>query len=355
LICKKTLVLVEELSLFNFKSYSHRDFVFEPGINCIVGENGSGKSNLLDALHVICLTKSGFGASDSEMVRHGEEAFAVRALVKEQKILCSYSAKGKKVVVGDYTCLRLADYVGQNRCVLVCPADQAIVEEGSELRRKFFDMAISQCDSLYLRSLSRYNSLLKQRNALLKSAQETQRLDRALLEAYTLPLAQETQFIREKRATFLEQFCEVFKERHQRIAQHSREADIHYIPDLEGDPIEVFQRNLRLDTSAGRTTQGIHKDEFKFELQGYPIKKFGSQGQIKTFALSLKLALYELYEGAILLLDDIFDKLDDTRIASILGFLAEKSPNQFFLTDARAERSHSLLKQAGLEAHFIEV
>ncbi len=347
---------IEHLYLFNFKSYAEREFYFEPtGINCIVGVNGVGKSNLLDAIHVLCLTKSGFGYSDSDLVRHGQEGFAIKGLINRQKIICSYSPKGKKLMLGDYTLPRLADYIGQNPCVLITPADQALVEEGSEVRRRFFDMAISQRDAAYLNSLTRYNSLLRRRNALLKQYQETSRLDHDLLDSYTLPLAQENENITQKRQTFIADFLPIFQLRHKRIATHSAETHIIYQADITQQAAWVMQQATAADLKAGRTTRGCHRDEYRFILASQEIKRFGSQGQIKTFVLALKLALYEIYPNALLLLDDIFDKLDEHRIAALLGFLAEQQTAQFFLTDARAERSQTLLLRAGLTANFINL
>ncbi len=351
---------VQTLYLHQFKSYENSSFDFAPSVNCIVGPNGAGKSNLLDALHVLCLTKSAFGHSDSDLVRHEQQAFGLKALVNGQIIVLSYHPqKGKKISVGGYTFSRLTDYIGRYPCVAISPQDQQLVEEGSEGRRRFFDMAISQQDNGYLHLLSQCHSLLRQRNALLKSAQGHQ-IDKALLDAYDRPLVQNSLSVVRARASFVERFAPVFESRYQQIAPNSDPALIVYRPDVGDDYATTLHRSLGEDLAAGRTTKGIHRDDYDFMLAGYPVRRFGSQGQIKTFALALKIAYYDLLASAtgqkpLLLLDDIFDKLDEARISALLAFVAGLDGAQSFITDARSERSRLLLSKAGLVAHFIEL
>jgi DNA replication and repair protein RecF len=343
-------MFLENINLFNFKNYQELNLTFSPQINCFVGENGSGKTNLLDAIHYLSLTKSAFSSVDSQNIRHEEAFFMVKGdFFKDEKkhtVQCNLQSGQKKVVKHnkvDYE--KLAEHIGQFPVVMIAPDDTSIIKEGSENRRKFFDGILSQLDRNYLDNLMRYNHVLKQRNSLLKQFAERNYLDKDLLEPYDIQIINLGLKISETRKIYLEQFLPLFVSHYQDLSDHKEKVDLVYESDvLETDFKERFVKNVRKDLALQRTTMGVHKDDFNFVIDGYPLKKFGSQGQQKSFLIALKLTQFDTIHQAkgfkpVLLLDDIFDKLDDKRIDKLMQMVSGHSFGQLFVTDARPERT----------------
>ncbi len=354
------------LSLFNFKNYEEKKFTFSPQINCIVGKNGAGKTNLLDAIHYLCLTKSAFGNIDTQHIKHGEQFFMVQGqFYREQHqflIDCNVQiGKGKIFRCNKKEYEKISQHVGEFPCVLMMPYDTDLIREGSEIRRRFFDNMISQMDLLYLQNLMQYNQLQKQRNATLQLFAQKNLLDKDLLESYNLPLLQLNQKIFKERQQFVNLFVPLLQMAYQQIANSSEVAKLAYETDLQATDFKtLFYSQLQKDLAAQRTTLGIHKDDYLFSLQDLSVAKFGSQGQQKSYVIALRLAQTALIaqqkkQQPLLLLDDIFDKLDDQRIAQLLAQLDNSNCGQVFLTDARPERTKKLLATMQREVKVMEL
>ncbi|MGI9541973.1 MAG: DNA replication/repair protein RecF [Cyclobacteriaceae bacterium] len=357
---------LENLSLVNFKNYAKCDLGFSSQINCFVGPNGSGKTNLLDAIHYLSLTKSAFNTIDQQNIRHGTDYFAVNGTFaldgRSHTIKCSLKTGEKKQFKnGSDRYEKLSQHIGLFPLILITPYDTEIIREGSELRRKFFDNLLAQIDQDYLNQLIEYNHYLRQRNKLLKQFQERNYFDPNLLESYDRNLIGGGQMLSKCRVQLLNDYLPFFKQRYQEISDGNEEVTLTYRSDLlEGNFPELFRSKLQKDMALQRTTMGIHKDDFLFELEGHPIKKLGSQGQQKSFVIALKLAQFELIKKAkgfkpLLLMDDIFDKLDDQRIAKLMDLVAGKAFGQLFVTDARPERTKAIFETVEAEVKLFGV
>jgi len=357
---------LQSLSLHNFKNYADFSALFCPAINCIVGANGVGKTNMLDAIYYLSLSKSAFNSHDLHSIRHGEELFAVIGKFelnsKRHQVLCGVQQGQKKILKLDQAPYqKFTDHIGLFPVVLIAPQDHELITEGSEERRKFFDSIISQIDHAYMLQLIQHNHYLKQRNALLKQAKEKGVWDNDLLATYDallLPLAEQ---IFERRKAFITQLLPTFLARYQYLTEGAEDVQIQYESDLENPQFKTqFADNLRKDFELQRTTLGVHRDDYAFLLGKHALKKFGSQGQQKSFLIALKLAHFAvIYQQKgikpILLLDDVFDKLDDKRIAKLLEMVARQDFGQIILTDARPERSKQILQHITVEKQFIEL
>ncbi|WKV13076.1 DNA replication/repair protein RecF [Marivirga harenae] len=356
---------LQNIRLAQFKNYPQADFSFVDGINCFLGRNGVGKTNLLDAIYYLAFTKSAFNAVDKDNILHEEAFFSIKANFevedKNVEMLCAVRLGEKKMVrwAGkEYD--KLSEHIGKLPLVMIIPQDTDIVREASEMRRKFFDNLLCQLDQEYLKLLVKYNHLLKQRNTLLKSFLERSRFSADQLAPYDelmIPLALS---ISEERNTLMENFLPIFKEFYQELSDGQEEVNINYETRVTNAFETDFRSQQQKDFRQGRTTLGIHKDDYVFLSEGKQVKKFGSQGQQKSFVIALKLAQFELLKAAknqkpLLLLDDIFDKLDDKRIAYLLKMMADGRFGQIFLTDARAERSKDYLKDINTEKKFFEL
>lgn len=353
-------MLLENLVLNQFKNYEFLEADTRANVVCFVGENGSGKTNLLDAIHYLSLTKSAFSGSDQQSMRHGEDFFSVMGQIRREdhlhKVICGLRNGEKKLLTVDNNPYdKISEHVGEFPSVLIAPDDTDLIREGSEERRKFFDNMLSQINKEYLRQLMGYNHVLKQRNALLKQFAESNRIDPVLIEHYDNQLLALGAEIYQRRKHFLEEFRPVFQERYALIADQKEHTDIIFISDFQqADFAKTFRGNLKRDILLQRTTAGIHKDDFEFLIDGLSIKKLGSQGQKKSFIIALKLAQFQIihqHKGykPLLLLDDIFDKLDDKRIKHLMEMVSGQSFGQIFLTDARPERTIGLF--AEINAH----
>ncbi len=355
---------VEKLSLINFKNYSELTVNFSTKINCIVGPNGSGKTNLLDAVHYLSFTKSAFNTIDSQNIRFGENFFSIKGTITKDNshdVVCSLIQGRKKAVLVDKNeHERLSDHIGLFPMVLIAPDDVILIKDSSDIRRKFFDAILSQIDRQYLNQLIQYNRFLKQRNALLKQFAEGLKFDSDLLMPYDKSLIDLSLLIREKRKRFLSDFEKEFISAYRLISGTNERVAVQYNTDVEEHFKAVFNRALKKDLALERTTRGIHRDDFKFLLGDRPIKKFGSQGQQKSFVIALKVGNFQAIDKhlgvkPILLLDDIFDKLDTGRIINILKMVTNDDFGQIIMTDAREERTVSLLKELTLKASFYHV
>lgn len=356
---------LESLRLVNFKNYEAATLAFSAQVNCFLGPNGSGKTNLLDAIYYLAITKSAEQSQDQLCIRHEESFFSVKgqfkAQDKEQEVLCALEkGKKKQIKLDGVPYKKSSEHIGKFPVVLIAPNDTDVIRGASDERRKFFDTILSQTDARYLSNLMTYNHALKQRNSLLKRFADQSTFDPDLLEPYTLKLIELGKYIFEKRQEALAFFKPLLIEHYQEISDDGEEVNIVYQSHFNGDVEMLFKKSLEKDRVLKRTNVGIHKDDFDFEMEGLPIKKFGSQGQQKSFLISLKLANYDYLKeqkGAdpILLLDDIFDKLDDTRIAKLIEMVASDQFGQIFITDARPERSIGFFEELDVESNFYDV
>jgi len=329
-------------------------------INGIVGKNGAGKTNLLDAVYYLCMCKSYFGMPDSAIVRHEQDVFRVEGAFQKADedihIVAKIRTRRKKeLICNDVPYGKLSEHIGLLPVVVIAPDDTRLATEGSEYRRKFLDETLSQLDQIYLRHLIHYNKVLTQRNSALKQMAKTGHFDRDLIETYNAQLAPAATYIHEMRGRFMTDFSPIFKMFYNKISNKSEAVNCTYKSTLhEASLLELLNKNYEKDKILQRTTQGIHRDNLAFIIGEKPVKRFASQGQLKSFILALKLAQYQLIKQRknakpILLLDDIFDKLDATRIESLIKLLASDDFGQVFITDAHEERLKNILAETGIE------
>jgi len=347
---------LSNIQLHNFKNYDELYLDFTTGINCILGKNGFGKTNLLDSIYYLCMTRSHFNSIDQQNIKHSYPYFVIRGeFQKNEKafpVSCHFqTGKKKSLSVNKKEYDKISDHIGLFPCVLIAPNDTDLIREGSEMRRKFFDNMISQIDRNYLHDLQQYNQVLKHRNALLKQLAETQEIDKDLIESYDTNLVKLSEKISKTRLHFLSLFNPFFQKNYNYLTENQEKVALSYSSKVQSKEFEEdFKKAFQKDLILQRTTMGIHKDDYLFSLDEHSIKKFGSQGQQKTFIISLQLAKFQtILEQTsikpILLMDDIFDKLDDHRIQRILSLLEEDIFGQIFISDARPERSEQLLSK----------
>jgi DNA replication and repair protein RecF len=358
-------MILEELSIINYKNLVQAELQFSPKINCFIGNNGMGKTNLLDAVYYLSFCKSYTNPIDSQIIHHNADVCMLqgRFLTEENTREEIYSAirrrqkKQFKRNKKDYE--RLSDHIGLIPLVMISPADNELITGGSDTRRKFLDMAISQFDKEYLRALVRYTKALQQRNVLLKNEEESS--DITLLELWEDQMVEEGCLIHRKRKAFIEEFTPIFNDFYARISQSGETVSFDYISQLnEADFREILGRNRQRDMAFGHTTTGIHRDELEMLLDGYPIKKVGSQGQNKTYFVSLKLAQFHFLQQTghttpILLLDDIFDRLDAHRVEEIVKLVSGSGFGQIFLSDTNRESLDRILVRTHNDAHIYSV
>ena len=347
IFCKKVL---NHLQILNYRNIREASLDFSDKLNCFIGLNGQGKTNLLDAIYLLSFTKSAFSSSDSQNISHGEEMAMVQGTYGEETFTCGLKRgvkksfrRGKK----DYK--RLIDHIGLIPLVMVCPQDNQLVEEGSDERRRFLDVVISQQDKRYLEHLTQYNAILKQRNALLKQLEEQEQPDFSLLEIFDEQLVEPAEYIFAARTQFIGAFLPIFQDVYSSISGNNEQVKLRYISQLQDrDLAESFRRTRQRDLILGWTSQGIHKDELEMLIcdgdTDYPLKRVGSQGQQKTYLLAMKLA-QALYLGRpILLLDDIFDKLDSERVERIVHLVQSDRFGQIFITDTDRQHLTTILQ-----------
>ena len=357
---------LQQLSVINFKNYSETSLTLNKGVNVFTGNNGAGKTNLLDAIHYLALCKSYFNPIDSQQIKQGADFFIVTgSFNKDDKIeavACSVKRNQKKQFKRnkkDYQ--RLADHIGIFPLVMISPYDISIIIEGSEERRKFIDNVISQTDNLYLDQLITYNKVLQNRNALLRQIADTGRYDPGLLEVLNEQLIASGWQIFEKRKAFMEVFTEIFNRHYNFLSDDAERVHLTYESQLlQEDFTVLLKKSVERDRALERTSTGVHKDDLLFLVHGMPIKRFGSQGQQKSFLMALKLAQYSfLYlkknYKPILLLDDIYDKLDDLRIARLMRMVSNNDFGQVIITDTSEHRVKSIFKDMNMKINLIKV
>ncbi|HAA12370.1 MAG TPA: DNA replication and repair protein RecF [Cytophagales bacterium] len=357
---------LRKITVHNFKNYEDASVSFAEGVNALVGPNGSGKTNLLDAVHYLSLTKSALNSVDSQNVRHGESFFMIKGeLVREGKpltVLVQQPTGQKKVIkVNGAPYDKVSDHIGLLPLVLIAPQDTDLIREGSETRRRFVDGLLSQIDRSYLNTLLQYNHVLKQRNALLKQFAERNTFDGDLLAPYTAKLSQLGEPIHTRRKEWVSQFTPRVLAHYAQLADDQEPVALQYdSPWQTGQMETILGKALEKDRILQRCTVGVHRDDFVFQLGEYPLKKFGSQGQQKSFVIALKLAQYELFQEhfgfpPLLLMDDIFDKLDDGRIQRLMSKVSGSGFGQLLVTDARPERTQAIFQEQALTCQMVHV
>jgi len=357
---------LSSLSLLNFKNYEEAEVILAENVNCFVGRNGSGKTNLLDAVHYLSLCRSYLNVIDRQNIRFDQHFFSIQGNWSkgDQQIAihCAVKQGAKKVFKRnkkEYE--KLADHIGQFPVVMISPYDRDLISEGSELRRRWMDGIIAQFDRSYLEALSRYGKVLEQRNALLKNMAEHRLFDRESIEVWNIQLEQLGGIIYEKRNAFIAEFIPVFQERYQFIGHDYEEVSLAYRSQLhEHSFSELIQQFERKDAITGYSNAGIHKDDLVFTIKGHPIKKFGSQGQQKSFVIALRLAQYDwlkhhLGVNPVLLLDDIFDKLDQDRVQRLIDLVSQHYFGQVLVTDTDEYRVRALFEQSGINVKLFRV
>ncbi|HBS86335.1 MAG: DNA recombination protein RecF [Bacteroidetes bacterium GWF2_38_335] len=357
---------LSNLSLINFKNYAQLDLEFCPKINCFVGNNGVGKTNLLDAVYYLSFCKSYFNNVDVQSIRHDEGFFMIQGtFIRDEKtevIYCGIKKGQKKQFKRnkkDYT--KLSDHIGLLPLVMVSPADINLIEEGSEERRKFIDGVISQFDKEYLETLIQYKKVLIQRNTLLKDFAVKKYFDRDSIDIWTDQLIRFGTLIHEKRKLFVEKFIPIFQKYYEFISGGKELVNLIYESQLHNSDFSALMNgSIEKDRVLQYTTVGAHKDDLHLNLGEYPIKRVGSQGQKKTYLLALKMAQFEFIRdivaiNPILLLDDIFDKLDKNRVKQIINMVGEKSFGQIFISDTDIVRTAEILKELDTEFRIFDI
>lgn len=350
-------MFLKTLSLVNYKNFTSAAFDFDSKINCLVGHNGVGKTNVLDSIYHLSFGKSYFNPITSQNINHEAEFFVIDGTLqkndREEHILVSAKRGQKKVIKRNNKAYeKFSEHIGFIPAVIISPGDRDLIIEGSETRRKFMDGVISQSDQEYLNALIQYGKVVAQRNALLKFFAANSKFDRDTLDIYNAQMSALGNLLFEKRKAFLEEFIPIFDKRYAEITNQKEKVAITYKSQLFEKPIsELLEQNLQKDMVLQYTSVGLHKDDLSFEIEKHPIKKFGSQGQQKSFLIALKLAQFDFIKklsksSPLLLLDDIFDKLDEQRVAHIVALVAENELGQIFISDTHPERTEKVVKES---------
>lgn len=340
---------LNHIKLINFRNYSTQEITFGSKFNVFAGLNGMGKTNVLDAIYYLCIGKSYFSSTDKVIVKHDEDFFRLEALLESNTVTDKVIIKApisarKSIEVSGQLIPKLSDHVGKFLCVIVAPSDIHAMLDTSEERRNYINHTISQADKQYLEDLITYNQLLKRRNAVLKTFAEQRTFDPIYLESISRGMAEPASRIYEARLRVLAQMNEIFEGVYYKLSGGAESCKMTYDSDMASHNLtSLFAINLDKDRILGRTTSGIHKDDIFFAMNGEPIKNFGSQGQIKSYVLALKLTQYHILneltgQSPILLLDDLFDKLDDNRVHHLITILNEVPFGQVMISDTSHER-----------------
>ncbi|MFD1552630.1 DNA replication and repair protein RecF [Putridiphycobacter roseus] len=357
---------LKQLQLINFKNHGECQFDFTPDINVFIGDNGVGKTNILDAINYLSLCRSFLNAVDRQNIKMGESFFMIQGEFiradKTHNIMCSVQAgQKKKIKKNKKEYEKLSDHIGEFPVVVISPYDSNLISEGSEVRRKYIDSIISQHNKRYLETLIRYNKVLAQRNSLLKRFQEYRIFEQESIEVWDLQLATLGEEIFELRNAFFVDFLPKFQYFFNLLTGGKEAIGIQYNTQMEGHNfLELLEGARQKDARVGYTTVGTHKDDLVFTINGNPIKKFGSQGQQKSFLIGLKLTQFDYIsrlteKKPILLLDDIFDKLDHNRVERLMKMVSQGLFGQVFVTDTDAERIEKVFNNIDITPKIFEL
>lgn len=356
---------LKRISILNYKNLEQAELSFSRKMNCIIGKNGMGKTNLLDAVYYLSFCKSATNPIDSQNIRHDQDFFVIQGFYETdtqepEEVYCGLKRKQKKQFKRnkkEYT--RLSDHIGFIPLVLVSPADSLLIAGGSEERRRFMDVVISQFDREYLEALIRYNKALMQRNTLLKSDVEP---EEELMVVWEEMMAAAGTVVYQKRKAFIDEFIPVFQSYYAYISQDREEVSLAYESHAaQGDLLQLIQESRQRDRIMGYSLKGVHKDDLVMQLGEFPIKREGSQGQNKTYLIALKLAQFEFLKRTgsqttpLVLLDDIFDKLDASRVEQIVKLVAGDNFGQIFITDTNRDHLDKILKKIDGDYKLFEV
>ena len=345
---------LQQLTLLNYKNIEEAELTFSPKINCLIGQNGEGKTNLLDAIHFLSFTKSAFNSIDSQIVRH-EQAYMMLKGVYEssgetEEISCALQiGKRKNFRRNGKEYKKFSEHIGLIPLIMISPSDSELIIGGSENRRRFIDMTISQFNPIYMSCLARYTKALQQKNIMLKAEEEP---NAEVISMYEEIMAETGEYIFQERDKFINDFIPFFQKYYSFISGNHENVNIKYTSHCQRGPLlSTIQNNRYKERIVGYSLYGVHKDDLEMLIDTYPIKREGSQGQNKTYLIALKLAQFEFIKKSnksnspILLLDDIFDKLDATRVSNIINLVSKESFGQIFITDTNREHLDVILQQ----------
>ncbi len=345
---------LKKLVLINFKNIAQAEITLSERLNCFVGDNGAGKTNVLDAVYYLSMSKSALSMTDGQSVRHGEDFFVVEGTYagdsgSNDTVNCSFLRRSGKVLkLNGKEYDRMADHVGRFPVVMVSPQDSVLITDAAEERRRYLNAFLSQLDRDYLASLMRYNAVLAERNRFLKSSSDEQ-----MLQIYDMQLADHAARIYERRRDIIDRMRPLVAEFYRQLSGDREQVEIEYRSELASASMgELLLASRERDIVNGFTTSGVHRDDMSLRIGGYPLRKYGSQGQQKSFLMSLKLAQYRILaevcgERPLLLLDDLFDKLDTSRVENLLTLVAGDDFGQIFITDCNRSRLETILSRAG--------
>ena len=353
-------MILQKISIVNYKNIREASLELSPKINCLIGHNGAGKTNLLDAIYFLSFCRSAFYHQDSLAITHGQEFFVLEgeysddtdnANVDVEKIYCGLKRGTKKRFKRngkEYK--RLSQHIGLIPVIMVSPSDSILVEGGSEERRRLMDMVIAQYNPLYIDDLANYNKALQQRNALLKQEQEP---DTSLMEILEMQMAEAGERIYTQRQQYVEQMSPVLSEIYRKISGDKETVELNYVSHCQRGPLfDVISRDRYKDRAVGYSLHGIHRDDLEMHINGYPIRREGSQGQTKSFVIALKIAQFDFLRRThsnttpLLLLDDVFDKLDASRVERIIDMVAGEGYGQIFITDTNRDHPDKILQRS---------
>ena len=346
---------LHQLTLLNYKNIEEAELIFSPKVNCLIGKNGEGKTNLLDAIYFLSFTKSAFNSIDSQIVRHEQSYLMLKGIYNSyndtEEISCALQVgKRKNFRRNGKDYKRISEHIGLIPLIMVSPSDSELIIGGSEYRRKFIDITLSQFNATYMASLTRYNKALQQRNIMLKAEEEP---NSDIISIYEEIMTETGEYIFKEREKFINDFIPFFQEYYSYISNDHETVNLNYSSHcLRGPLLQTLQNNRYKERIVGYSLYGIHKDDMEMFVDNYPIKHEASQGQSKTFLIALKLAQFEFIKkhnkgkAPILLLDDIFDKLDATRVSNIINLVSKDSFGQIFITDTNREHLDVILQQS---------
>lgn len=367
-------MILNKLSIINYKNIQEATLTLSPKMNCFIGHNGAGKTNLLDAVYYLSFCRSAHSSMDSQVIRHDQDFFVVEGEYTDDRgmrsedmdelrklsIYCGMKRGTKK----HFKCnkkeyKRLSQHIGLIPLIFVSPADTYLVDGGGEERRRLMDMVISQYDGLYLDALNRYNKALQQRNTMLKMEEEP---DLELMSIWEEQMAAEGEVIYQKRSAFVQELIPVFQQIYQQISDDKESVSLRYVSHGQRGPLlEVIQRDRMKDRAVGYSLHGIHRDDLEMLLGDYPMRREGSQGQLKTFVIAMKLAQFSFLRRTcskttpLLLLDDIFDKLDAHRVERIVNLVASEEYGQIFITDTNRDHLDKILQANSFDYQLFSV